>query len=90
MSNFNANITEDTIKEYLTNEEKKKNEKKNFINFDPKNYLNTRLENGESEKTLTIRILPPNNEGGFPFQKVYVHQVKVNKEVAPSGWKTFP
>ena len=88
-NNFDVNISEDTVKEYLINEEKKK-EKKTFFTFDPKNYLNTKLENGEDSKTLTIRILPPNKDGGFPFQKVYVHQVKVNKEVSPTGWKTLP
>ena len=85
-NNFNSNITPNDVIEQLKNAE----QAKNFISFDPKNYLNTRLENGETSKTITIRLLPINKDGGFPFQKVYMHTIKVNKEVAPSGWKTLP
>jgi len=86
MSNFNSNITPDDVIEQLNNTAKPKN----FVSFDPKNYLNTKLENGESSKTITIRLLPINKDGGFPFQKVHMHTIKVNKEVSPSGWKTLP
>lgn len=58
--------------------------------FDVKNYLNTRLADNEVTKTLTIRLLPFKPEGGSPFFKVHMHQVRVNKEVSRSGWKTFP
>ena len=33
--------------------------------------------------------MPFSPEGGSPFKKVFMHTVKVNKEVSPSGWKTF-
>jgi hypothetical protein len=54
-----------------------------------KNYLQARLASNEDTKTLTIRLLPFSPEGGSPFKKVFMHTVKVNKEVSPSGWKTF-
>ena len=57
--------------------------------FDVKNYLNARLAPNETTKSLTIRLLPFSPEGGSPFQKVYMHTIKVNKEVSASGWKTF-
>ena len=61
--------------------------KKNI--FSVKNYLNTRLGPDESSKTLTIRLLPFSPEGGTPFKKVWIHTVKVDKEVSPGGWRTF-
>ena len=63
----------------------------NFKNktFNEKNYLNVRLENGEKEKTLTIRLLPMDLETGNPFVKVHMHNVKVPKEVSPSGYKSY-
>lgn len=57
--------------------------------FDEKNYLNVRLADGETEKTLTIRLLPMNLETGSPFVKVHMHNVRVPKEVSPSGWKSY-
>ena len=57
--------------------------------FDTKNYLQARLLPNEESKTLTIRLLPFSPEGGSPFKKVSMHTVKVNKEISPSGWKTF-
>lgn len=57
--------------------------------FDAKNYLNTRLEPMEKQKKIVIRLLPFSADGGTPFKKVYMHTVKVNKELSPSGWKSF-
>lgn len=57
--------------------------------YDVKNYLNARLGPNETTKTLTIRLLPFEPNGGSCFYKVHMHTVKVNKEVSPSGWKTF-
>lgn len=58
-------------------------------NFSLQNYLNVRLDKGEKKKTLTIRILPMNLETGNPFVLVHMHNVKVPKEVSPSGWKSY-
>lgn len=57
--------------------------------FDKRNYLQARLLPGETSKTLTIRLLPFESNGGTPFKKVFIHTVKVNKEMSPGGWKTF-
>lgn len=57
--------------------------------YDPKNYLNVRLAPNESSRTLTVRLLPYLDEA-TPFHKVHFHTIKVNKEVAASGWKTIP
>jgi hypothetical protein len=47
------------------------------------------LKPGEKSKSLTIRLLPFSPEGGSPFKKVFIHTVKVNKELSPGGWRTF-
>lgn len=57
--------------------------------FNVKNYLQARLNPGEESKSLTIRLLPFTPEGGSPFKKVFIHTVKVNKELSPGGWRTF-
>lgn len=59
--------------------------------FDLKNYLNVRLdvEKGEYEKELRIRILTVDAHSSQPFQEIVMHNVKVPKEVAASGWKNY-
>ena len=57
--------------------------------FDAKNYLNVRLGPNEASKKLRIRVLPFDPETNEIFHKVYMHSVRVNKEVSPSGWKKF-
>ena len=89
MENFNVNINvSEVIKNYdetrvADSATKKKTE------FSPKNYLSARLNPGETEKTLVIRLLPFSAEETDPFKKVFIHTVKVNKELSPGGWKTF-
>lgn len=86
---FNVNINADEIvNDYnqaraLSALPKKKTE------FNPKNYLQARLNPGETEKTMVIRLLPFSIEETNPFKKVFIHTVKVNKELSPGGWKTF-
>lgn len=72
----------------LVIEEQKTSEKKNS-NFDAKNYLNTRLNDGESEKTITIRLLPMNLETGNPFVLVHTHNVQVPKTMVKAGEKPY-
>ena len=59
--------------------------------FNEKNYLNVRLDekSGETQKTLTIRLLPMDLETGNPFVKVHMHNVHVPKEVSKSGYKSY-
>ena len=83
---FSVNIDDDAVKNQYEQEQKQPQKK---TTFDTKNYLQARLGSNENSKTLTIRLLPFSPEGGSPFKKVFMHTVKVNKEVSPSGWKTF-
>ena len=85
--NFSVNIDAEAVKTQYEQEQKTFIPKK--TQFNEKNYLQARLTNNETSKTLTIRLLPFSPEGGSPFKKVFMHTVKVNKEVAPNGWKTF-
>lgn len=85
--NFSVNIDAEAVKVQYEQEQKTFIPKK--TQFNEKNYLQARLANNETSKTLTIRLLPFSPEGGSPFKKVFMHTVKVNKEVAPNGWKTF-
>lgn len=57
--------------------------------FDAKNYLNTRLSDGETEKTLTIRLLPMDLKTGNPFVIIHTHNVKVPQSLVKPGEKPF-
>ena len=57
--------------------------------FDAKNYLNTRLADGETEKTLTIRLLPMDLTTGNPFAIIHTHNVKVPQSLVKPGEKPF-
>lgn len=86
MGNLNVNISVEAV--VVQNEQETVVKKQPNI-FDVKHYLQARLAPNEKTKTLTIRLLPFSPDGGSPFQKVYMHQVKVPKEVSTSGWKSF-
>lgn len=86
MSSFNVNIDSSAVEKLFETTAQTKTYQ---TVFDPKNYLDTRLGDNETSKTLTIRLLPISKEGGIPFEKVHMHTIKVSKEIAPSGWKTF-
>ncbi len=58
-------------------------------NFSEKNYLNVRLDKGENEKKLRIRLLPMDPKGGSPFVHVHFHNVEVNKDLVSAGQKPF-
>lgn len=89
MSNFNVNVDDSAIVEQHNKEIEANAPKENKTAFDAKNYLNTRLANNESTRTVTVRLLPFDVNGGSPFKKVHMHSVKVNKEISPSGYKKF-
>lgn len=86
MSNFNVNISADAI--MAQREEQSVSVRKNT--FNEKNYLQARLGANEDSKEITIRLLPFTEDGGTPFHKIHMHQVRVNKGVSASGWKRFP
>jgi hypothetical protein len=85
---FGVNIDADAVKQQYEAEQAEPIKAKT-TQFDTKNYLQARLDEKENSKTLTIRLLPFSPEGGSPFFKVHMHTVRVNKEIAPRGWKTF-
>ena len=82
------NITPESI---VINNDSTNNNSNKTKTFDEKNYLNVRLDeaNGEKTKTLTIRLLPMDLQTGNPFVKVYMHNVRVPKEVSKSGYKSY-
>ena len=84
---FSINIDAEQVNAQYENEQKAVETKK--TQFDKKNYLNARLAKDENTKTLTIRLLPFSTDELTPFKKVSMHTIRVNKELAPSGWKTF-
>lgn len=85
---FSVNIDAEEVKNQYEEEQKVFNTVKK-TQFNEKNYLQARLGDKETTKTLTIRLLPFSPDGGSPFKKVFMHTVKVNKDVSPNGWKTF-
>ena len=87
--NFSVNIDAEEVKNQYEQEQKALAVPTKKTQFNEKNYLQARLGDNETTKTLTIRLLPFSPEGGSPFKKVFMHTVKVNKEVSPNGWKTF-
>lgn len=78
------NITPEAIAELEKNQPSQGNSK-----FDTKNYLDTRLKKGETEKSVTIRLLPMDLKTGNPFVKIHVHNVKVPKEMVAAGQKPY-
>ena len=66
-----------------------KTSEKKVGTFDAKNYLNTRLSDGEEEKTITIRLLPMDLETGNPFVIVHTHNVKVPGTMVKNGEKPY-
>ena len=75
--------------EALIGQYEKESASSSNVAYDARNYLNVRLGPSEKSKRLVIRVLPFEPESTEIFHKVYMHQVKVNKEVSPSGWKNF-
>ena len=63
------------------------NPKKN--NFDPKNYLDLKLKEHEATKTVKVRFLPISSTDGTVFYEIITHALKVDKEIAKSGFKSY-
>ena len=88
MSMFNVTISPESI--LAQKQEREQGQKRSQNKFDEKNYLQVRLGPNEDKKEITIRLLPYEQDGGTPFHEIFMHQVRVNKEVSASGWKRFP
>ena len=86
MGKFNGNVSGSAIEESMDRSQKTA-QKKN--DFDAKNYLDTKLADGQNERTITVRILPVSNEDGNFRIAVKTHNLKVNRRIAQSGFKSF-
>ena len=86
MGNFNGNVSGSAIEDSIDRLQKTA-QKKN--DFDAKNYLDTKLADGQNERTITVRILPVSNEDGNFRIAVKTHNLKVSRRIAQSGFKSF-
>lgn len=53
---------------------------KKSVKFDVKNYLNTKLDQGQSEKKLTVRIIKLTPDSETPFKQIFTHYVPATKK----------
>lgn len=84
------NITPDAINAFIMSG-RTKSEHKDDDRF-LKTYLDTRVPDGMTEKTITIRLLPMNLHTGEPWVRIYTHSVKLNdiqKKMLKSEYKTY-
>lgn len=83
-------INQKLEKERLAKEAQEKKEQMNRkAEFSPNHYLDAFLTKDETEKEITIRLLPFSPEEPSPFKKVHVHYVRWTKEDGSKGWKQF-
>ena len=89
--NLNVNTSADVIlrqREAILAKKDNQQFKKKF-EFDEKNYLNLRLNKGETQRKVTVRILPVSADNQTPFLILHTHSMKVSTEVSKSGYKSF-
>lgn len=89
---FNSvNVDVKALREQYENSKKPKNDFQNLkkLSFDPKNYLNLKLKENEREKTVKVRFLPITATDSTYFFPIITHSLKVNKEIANSGFKSY-
>lgn len=86
MSDLERNITPDAIEQSMA---KDRVVKPNNTVFDAKNYLDVKLTKGQTEKSIRIRLLTIDKDSNSPFKHIYMHNVKVPKEISESGWKSY-
>lgn len=87
MDDYVINTDSNSIDQYIEHAVNDKGNKK--IKFDEKNYLNTRLNENETQKDIKIRLLPLSETDGNIFLPINVHNLKVNRKVSNSGYKSF-
>lgn len=89
MDNSRKTITVDAV---LNDGAKKQNVSEKKKVFDPKNYLNTKLEisKGETFRETKIRLLPIDKDSTSPFKRIMMHSMSgLPKEISPSGFKSY-
>ena len=89
MSDYIINTDSHAIeeRERKTKEQTQQTVKK--FEFDVKNYLNTRLNEDETEKEIKVRILPVSATNGDIFFAIHIHSLKVDNAISKSGFKTY-
>ena len=85
-------VSADAIKaqrEALANGSGRETQQTNKVAFDPNNYLDTRLKDGEQTRTVRIRILPISDTNSGIFFILNTHQMKVDTQISQSGFKSY-
>ncbi len=85
--NIDAKALERQNEELKKPKEDFQNSKK--VSFDPKNYLDLKLKEHESSKTVKVRFLPISASDGTVFFDIITHALKVDKDIAKSGFKSY-
>lgn len=74
---------------FIQNESRKKDDSSKVNQFDEKVYLDVRLAPNETTRTIFIRILPISHDCGDLWAQTKVHNLKVDKKIARSGFKSY-
>lgn len=86
-----VNVDAKELEKQKENLKKKNNDLQNTkkVTFDPKHYLNFGLKEDETTKTVKVRLLPISATDGSVFVDISTHALKVDREVAKSGFKSY-
>ena len=85
-----VNIDAKALEEQNENLKKSNNvQMQKKTSFDPKNYLDLKLKEHEATKTVKVRFLPISASDGTVFFDIITHALKVDKEIAKSGFKSY-
>lgn len=84
--NVNAKALEEQREEI---KKPKVNQNQGKVSFDPRNYLDLQLKEHENSKKVQVRLLPISPTDGRIFLEFITHALKVDKEIAKSGFKTY-
>ena len=83
------NITTDVMDEELEKRNGQEQSEQFTNKFDPKNYLNDRLEENELHKEIRVRVLPISKDSNSPFKVYKTHLLKVDTKISNSGLKRY-
>lgn len=86
-----VNVDAKALEEQNENLKKPKNDFQNSkkLSFDPKNYLDLKLQEHEATKRVRVRFLPISSTDSTVFFDITTHALKVDKEIARSGFKSY-
>lgn len=82
-------IAQKVEKDEAIKHSQEKKQKYSKMEFNVNNYLDTRLGKDETDKMITIRLLPFSETELSPFKKIVVHSVKMTNENGKKSWKKF-